>query len=143
MAEAILADFIAEQGLPASFQATVDEVCAPLAERMARTGAGPDFVNVDGGEGGTGAAPLAFEDHVALPFKLGFARVYATFARAGLASDVIGVTAKNRFRRAVLYGAVVAEVEVEGPTIVATVRQTEFPPAAEGGARGVTGLRAA
>ena len=28
---------------------------------------------IDGGEGGTGAAPLVFTDHVALPFKLGFA----------------------------------------------------------------------
>ena len=37
---------------------------------MAATGGGPDFITVDGGEGGTGAAPLAFSDHVALPFKL-------------------------------------------------------------------------
>jgi glutamate synthase domain-containing protein 2 len=56
---------------------------------MALTGGGPDFVTVDGGEGGTGAAPLSFADHVALPFKLGFARVYGTFARAGLAEDVV------------------------------------------------------
>jgi glutamate synthase domain-containing protein 2 len=46
-------------------------------------------VTVDGGEGGTGAAPLSFADHVALPFKLGFARVYSEFARAGLAEDVL------------------------------------------------------
>jgi glutamate synthase domain-containing protein 2 len=52
---------------------------------MADTGGGPDFITVDGGEGRTGAAPLAFADHVALPFKLSFARVYSTFARAGLA----------------------------------------------------------
>jgi glutamate synthase domain-containing protein 2 len=52
------------------------------------TGGGPDFITIDGGEGGTGAAPLAFEDHVALPFKLAFAQVYSTFARAGLAEDV-------------------------------------------------------
>jgi hypothetical protein len=59
-----------------------------LVARMAESGGGPDFVTVDGGEGGTGAAPLVFSDHVALPFKLGFARVYAAFARAGLAEDV-------------------------------------------------------
>jgi glutamate synthase domain-containing protein 2 len=58
-------------------------------ERMAATGGGPDFITIDGGEGGTGAAPLSFADHVALPFKLGFARVYSTFARAGLAEDVV------------------------------------------------------
>ena len=46
-------------------------------------------VNVDGGEGGTGAAPLAFSDHVALPFKLAMSRVYPLFARAGLAEDVV------------------------------------------------------
>jgi electron transfer flavoprotein alpha subunit len=58
----------------------------------------------------------------------------AALLDAGLAADVIGVTAANRFKRSVLYGAIVAEVEVAGPTIVATVRQTEFPPAVADGA---------
>jgi glutamate synthase domain-containing protein 2 len=58
-------------------------------ERMALTGGGPDFITVDGGEGGTGGAPLSFADHVALPFKLGFARVYSAFASARLAEDVV------------------------------------------------------
>jgi glutamate synthase domain-containing protein 2 len=47
-----------------------------------------DFVTVDGGEGGTGAAPLIFTDSVSLPFQLGFARVHAAFARAGLHEQV-------------------------------------------------------
>ena len=58
-----------------------------------RRGGGPDFISIDGGEGGTGAGPLAFSDHVALPFKVGFARVYSTFARAGLAEDVVFIGA--------------------------------------------------
>ncbi len=58
---------------------------------MSVTGGGPDFVTVDGGEGGTGAAPLTFSDHVALPFKIGFSRVYSTFARAGIAEHVVFV----------------------------------------------------
>jgi glutamate synthase domain-containing protein 2 len=80
-----------DTGLPVGVKSAVGETgfWETLAERMARTGGGPDFVTVDGGEGGTGAAPLAFADHVALPFKLGFARVYSTFARAGLADDVV------------------------------------------------------
>jgi glutamate synthase domain-containing protein 2 len=41
-------------------------------------------VTVDGGEGGTGAAPLIFTDSVSLPFQLGFSRVYRTFAERGL-----------------------------------------------------------
>lgn len=42
-----------------------------------------DFITIDGGEGGTGAAPLTFADHVSLPFKLGMSRVFRLFADAG------------------------------------------------------------
>jgi glutamate synthase domain-containing protein 2 len=47
-----------------------------------------DFVTIDGGEGGTGAAPLIFSDSVALPFRMGFPRVYRLFAEAGLTDRV-------------------------------------------------------
>src|SRR3712207_5735938 len=60
---------------------------------MAHTGRGVDFVTVDGAEGGTGGAPLIFTDSVSLPFQLGFARVYATFAERGLQEDVVFVGA--------------------------------------------------
>jgi glutamate synthase domain-containing protein 2 len=82
-------------GLPVGIKSAVGDLgfWAQLAERMAATGGGPDFVTVDGGEGGTGAAPLTFSDHVALPFKLGFASVYPLFARAGLAEDVVFIGA--------------------------------------------------
>ncbi|CAB4920227.1 unannotated protein [freshwater metagenome] len=80
-----------ETGLPVGIKSAVGEQTFwdTLTERMVATGGGPDFVTIDGGEGGTGAAPLAFTDHVALPFKLGFARVYGTFARAELQEDVV------------------------------------------------------
>jgi len=80
-----------DTGLPVGIKSAVGEggFWQTLAQRMAATGGGPDFITVDGGEGGTGAAPLSFADHVALPFKLGFARVYGAFARAGLAEDVV------------------------------------------------------
>ncbi|HZV74817.1 MAG TPA: FMN-binding glutamate synthase family protein [Conexibacter sp.] len=78
-------------GLPVGIKSAVGEQAFwdELAALMAAGGRGVDFVVIDGGEGGTGAAPLAFTDHVALPFKLGFARVYAAFARAGIAEDVV------------------------------------------------------
>jgi glutamate synthase domain-containing protein 2 len=84
-----------QTGLPVGIKSAVGDLgfWGELAERMAATGGGPDFVTVDGGEGGTGAAPLTFSDHVALPFKLGFAAVYPLFARAGLAEDVVFVGA--------------------------------------------------
>jgi glutamate synthase domain-containing protein 2 len=81
-------------GLPVGIKSAVGEedFWARLAGLMANgSGRGVDFVTVDGGEGGTGAGPLAFTDHVALPFKLGFARVYAAFASAGIAEDVVFV----------------------------------------------------
>jgi glutamate synthase domain-containing protein 2 len=78
-------------GLPVGIKAAVgqQEFWDELARRMAASRAGPDFITIDGGEGGTGAAPLAFSDHVALPFRVGFPRVYRTFAEAGLADDVV------------------------------------------------------
>ncbi len=85
-------ELIADQtGLPVGIKSAVGELgfWRTLAERMSATRAGPDFITIDGGEGGTGAAPLTFADHVALPFKLGFARVYGTFARAGLAEEIV------------------------------------------------------
>ena len=45
-------------------------------------------MTIDGGEGGTGAAPLIFTDSVSLPFQLGFARVYKIFAEHGLHEQV-------------------------------------------------------
>jgi len=49
---------------------------------------GPDFITIDGGEGGTGAAPLAFADHVSLPIKVGFPRVYQIFHERGIADNI-------------------------------------------------------
>ena len=64
------------------------EFWTELTDRMAARGCGPDFIAVDGGEGGTGAAPLTFTDHVALPFKVGFNRVYQEFLRHNLCEDI-------------------------------------------------------
>lgn len=65
-------------GLPVGIKSAVGEMefWHKLAERIEATGKAPDFITIDGGEGGTGAAPLVFSDHVSLPFKLGFTSVY-------------------------------------------------------------------
>lgn len=78
-------------GLPVGIKSAVGESAFwhELARLMATTGRGVDFVTVDGGEGGTGAGPLSFTDHVALPFKVGFSRVYRAFCEEGLADDVV------------------------------------------------------
>src|SRR5215218_914814 len=83
----------AETGLPVGIKSAVGDMgfWEELTRLMTDTGRGLDFVTVDGGEGGTGAAPLIFTDTVSLPFQLGFARVYATFARKGLHEQVVFV----------------------------------------------------
>ena len=58
-------------------------------DRWTRGDRGVDFVAVDGGEGGTGAAPLAFSDHVALPFKLGMSSGLPCVRRARAASGTM------------------------------------------------------
>jgi glutamate synthase (ferredoxin) len=83
-------DFIeklaAETGLPVGIKSAVGDLgfWRDLAAQMDKTKRGPDFITIDGGEGGTGAAPLVFTDHVALPFKLGFTEVYKIFADQGV-----------------------------------------------------------
>ena len=80
----------AETGLPVGIKSAVGdlEFWHELTDLMCRTDRGVDFVTIDGGEGGTGAAPLIFTDTVSLPFQLGFARVYQIFAERGLQERV-------------------------------------------------------
>src|SRR4051812_39884165 len=85
----------AETGLPVGIKSAVGdmEFWAELTDLMGGTDRGVDFVNIDGGEGGTGASPLVFTDSVALPFGLGFSRVYREFAQRGLHEQVVFVGA--------------------------------------------------
>lgn len=77
-------------GLPVGIKAAVGQEAFwdELAAEMAATGRGPDFIAVDGGEGGTGAAPLLFSDHVALPAREALVVVRDALARHGMAERV-------------------------------------------------------
>ncbi len=89
-----LLDFVellgTETGLPVGIKSAVGEMgfWCELTKLMSRRDRGVDFVTLDGGEGGTGASPPIFTDSIALPFRMGFSRVYGTFAEAGLTDDV-------------------------------------------------------
>jgi glutamate synthase domain-containing protein 2 len=80
----------AETGLPVGIKSAVGDqrFWTELTTLMTDTDRGVDFVTIDGGEGGTGAAPLIFTDSVSLPFQLGFARVYKEFAQRHLHQQV-------------------------------------------------------
>jgi len=78
-------------GLPIGIKSAVGDMTfwRELAAQMDKTKRGPDFITIDGGEGGTGAAPLVFTDHVSLPFRLGFTEVYRAFAEQGVQHQTV------------------------------------------------------
>ena len=55
-----------------------------IVKAMLATGITPDFIVVDGAEGGTGAAPLEFTDHVGMPVQEGLLLVHNTLVGANL-----------------------------------------------------------
>jgi glutamate synthase domain-containing protein 2 len=66
-----------------------------ICKAMLQTGITPDFVIVDGSEGGTGAAPEEFEDHVGMPLTEGLMMVHNCLVGVGLRRHVrIGASGK-------------------------------------------------
>ena len=78
-------------GLPVGIKAAIGklEQWEELADIMIKTSKGPDFITVDGGEGGTGAAPPSFADHVSLPWVYGFSDLYRLFKNKGLSERIV------------------------------------------------------
>ena len=60
-----------------------------IVRAMLEAGITPDFIVVDGAEGGTGAAPLEFTDHVGMPLQEGLRLVHNT---------LVGVNLRDRIR---------------------------------------------
>jgi glutamate synthase domain-containing protein 2 len=59
------------------------------------TGIYPDFIVVDGAEGGTGAAPVEFADHVGMPLQEGLQLVHNSLIGAGLREKIkLGASGK-------------------------------------------------
>jgi glutamate synthase domain-containing protein 2 len=84
-------------GKPAGFKLCVGSRVDVLAicKAMLVEGTAPDFVIVDGSEGGTGAAPLEFEDHVGRPLTEGLIMVHNALVGTGLRDRVkIGASGK-------------------------------------------------
>ncbi|WP_409628636.1 FMN-binding glutamate synthase family protein [Gilvirhabdus luticola] len=84
-------DIAKKTGLPVGIKAAIGklEQWNELANLMKETGKGPDFITVDGGEGGTGAAPPSFADHVSLPWVYGFSDLYKLFQSKGLVERIV------------------------------------------------------
>ncbi|WCO68142.1 FMN-binding glutamate synthase family protein [Iamia majanohamensis] len=83
---------------------------ASIVKAMVETGVVPDFIVVDGGEGGTGAAPLEFSDALGAPLIEGLMIVQNVMVGAGLRDQVkIGASGKlvsaSAMARAMALGA--------------------------------------
>jgi glutamate synthase domain-containing protein 2 len=72
-------------GKPVGFKFCVGHVWEwfAMAKAMRETGIWPDFIVVDGAEGGTGAAPVEFIDHVGAPLQEGLLLVHNTLVGLG------------------------------------------------------------
>jgi len=89
-----LIEVIADKtGLPVGIKGAIGKIdqWRALADIMVETGKGPDFITVDGGEGGTGAAPPSFADHVSLPWVYGFSSLYKVFQKRNLVDRIVFV----------------------------------------------------
>ena len=66
-----------------------------IARAMLESDTYPDFIVVDGGEGGTGAAPVEFSDHVGMPMREGLRLVHDTLVGIGKRDQIrIGAAGK-------------------------------------------------
>jgi glutamate synthase domain-containing protein 2 len=84
-------------GKPAGFKLCLGSrtdflaICKAMVEEQVT----PDFIIIDGAEGGTGAAPLEYEDHVGMPLTEGLMTVHNALVGVGLRDQVrIGASGK-------------------------------------------------
>jgi len=67
-----------------------------IVKAMLETGIAPDFIVVDGKEGGTGAAPIEFSNHIGMPLADGLSFVRSTLTGAGLGNQIkLGASGKR------------------------------------------------
>jgi len=59
-----------------------------LCRAMISSGIKPDFISVDGGEGGTGAAPVEFSNSIGMPLREGLVFVHDTLVGFNLKNEI-------------------------------------------------------
>jgi len=82
---------------PAGFKLCIGHPWEFLAicKAMIKTGIAPDFIVIDGAEGGTGAAPLEFMDHVGMPLRQGLSFAHNALIGIGLRNQIrLGASGK-------------------------------------------------
>jgi len=85
-------------GKPVGFKLCVGHPHEFLAicKAMHQTGTLPDFIVIDGGEGGTGAAPLEFSDRIGFPLREGLVFAHNALIGIGVRDQIkLGVSGKT------------------------------------------------
>jgi len=77
-------------GKPVGFKLCIGERTEffAICKAMFETQIYPDFITVDGAEGGTGAAPMEFTDYIGVPLNEGLAFVHSALKGAGLRGQI-------------------------------------------------------
>ena len=84
-------------GKPAGFKLCIGHEWEFMAicKAMLETNIYPDFIVVDGSEGGTGAAPMEFMDHIGIPLREGLSFVHNTLVGIGIRDRIkLGASGK-------------------------------------------------
>ena len=77
-------------GKPVGFKLCIGkpEEFEDICKAMVSTGSYPDFIGIDGGEGGTGAAPLEFANHMGLPLYVGLVMADTLLKKYGVRDKI-------------------------------------------------------
>lgn len=86
-------------GKPIGFKLCIgkQEEFIALCHAMNNTGILPDFISVDGGEGGTGAAPVEFSNSMGMPLRDALVFVHDTLLKKGLRKNIKLIAAGKIF----------------------------------------------
>ncbi|PCJ81203.1 MAG: FMN-binding glutamate synthase family protein [Bacteroidetes bacterium] len=66
----------------------VKEEFIDICREIKKSGVSPDFITIDGGEGGTGAAPIEFSNSLGMPLRDGLSFAYNTLIGFGLKDEI-------------------------------------------------------
>ncbi len=81
---------ILSEGKPVGFKLCIGKKSEfeDICKAMVSTGITPDFITIDGGEGGTGAAPLEFSNSLGMPLRDGLAFAYNSLQKYNLKQEI-------------------------------------------------------
>lgn len=86
-------------GKPVGFKLCIGRTSefVALCKAMVETGISPDFITIDGGEGGSGAAPLEFTNSIGMPLRDALAFATDCLTGFGLKQDIRVIAAGRMF----------------------------------------------